>query len=294
MIRRRALFQLEIRAPQDAANRVAAWLVEQGAGGAVQEDFPPEARLLAYGADRARLARLGAAIGQRLRLEGTPCRVTVRPAKAALASWETEWMRHLRPVRISRSLTLWPMTAPMPAATRGVVVRLAPSMAFGFGDHPTTRLAAAAVERACLRGAARRVLDLGTGSGGLALVAARSGAARVVGLDIDRRAVRAARANAALNRVKTRCRFSTAPLSRLRARFDLVVANVDLATILELAPVMAARLSPGATLLLTGILTEDAPDVARSYRALGLSRPRRADREGWVLLSMRRGDGQLR
>src|SRR4029077_18047415 len=134
---------------------------------------------------------------------------------------------------------LVPTTAEEPREP-GVMVRLGPALAFGFGEHPTTRMAASEVERRC-RGGARRVLDFGTGSGVLAVVAAVSGAARVIGLDVAPAAVGAARADAARNGVSKKCRFAEGSPGRLGAPFDLVVANVDLSTLIGLAESLGKR-----------------------------------------------------
>ena len=180
------------------------------------------------------------------------------------------------------------MRAPGPGAGAARVVLLEPAMAFGFGDHPTTRLAARAVERFCRRGAPSAVLDVGTGSGVLALVAALSGARRAVGIDVDPRAVIAARRNAALNGVAARCRFSRAKLAQLPGRYPLVVANIGAQTLMDSAKALRRRLSAGGTLLLTGILSGDAAEVLACYTKLGFQKAALRREREWVLLELLR------
>jgi ribosomal protein L11 methyltransferase len=165
-------------------------------------------------------------------------------------------------------------------------VRLEPAVAFGFGEHPTTRLAARAVERSCRRGGVRTVLDFGSGSGVLAIVAVVTGAAKAVGLDVDARAVDAAKRNAALNGVASRCSFSKGRLSRVRTRFDLVVANVDRGTLLDHASRLAHAVGPGGTLLTTGFLRDDVPDLVRAFTTHGLRRSAVAYDGDWALLTL--------
>jgi ribosomal protein L11 methyltransferase len=132
------------------------------------------------------------------------------------------------------------------------------------------------------------VLDFGTGSGVLAVVAAVSGAARVIGLDVAPAAVAAARANAARNGVSKKCRFAEGGLGRLGAPFDLVVANVDLSTLIGLAESLGKRVARGGTLLVTGFLEEDARELSLRYRALGFRASGRREEYGWALLAFRK------
>ena len=279
------LFQLSLRVPLEAAETAGALLVEAGMGAAVLDEQPRAAKVTCYGEDRSVLVHAGDSVANRLAAEGIRARVRVARAPRALDGWRTEWTRDLKAVRISPTLWLVPTTAEEPREP-GAVVRLEPALAFGFGEHPTTRMAALEVERRS-RGA-RRVLDFGTGSGVLAVVAAVSGAAHVTGLDVDPAAVDAARANAARNGVSKQCRFGSGSLGSLRTPFDLVAANVDLATLDKLAESLAKRVAPGGILLLTGFLEEDARPLSRRYRALGFRACGRREESGWVLLAFRR------
>jgi ribosomal protein L11 methyltransferase len=278
------LFRLVLRVPPEAADVAGALLVEEGAGGAVQEELPHEARVACFGEDAAALERLGEAVKNRLR-EGD-VRVTYRVARAprAFDGWATGWTKRLVPVRVSDTLWLVPTGMAAPAEAGSNVVWLEPALAFGFGEHPTTRLAAAEVELRCRRGA-RTVLDFGSGSGVLALVALHAGAARAVGVDIDEAAVEAARKNAVLNGHDKKSRFRLGGLARLRSTFDVVVANVDRATLIAQAASLAARVSPGGVLVLTGFLADDAREVARAYRASGFRVRKRARDGDWVRLT---------
>jgi ribosomal protein L11 methyltransferase len=178
--------------------------------------------------------------------------------------------------------------AEIPAGAVEVV--LDPGMAFGTGTHPTTSLCLAALGAVLRARPAARVLDVGTGSGLLAIAAARLGAARVVATDNDPVALDVAAENAARNGVALE--LSGEAPSLLPGEFDLVIANILANTLVELAPGIAARLAPGGTLLLSGILAGQEDEVRAAYLAEGLERLRpdgdRAEGE-WRLVALGRG-----
>jgi ribosomal protein L11 methyltransferase len=157
-------------------------------------------------------------------------------------------------------------------------------MAFGTGTHPTTALCLAAISEAVTARPGLSVLDVGTGSGLLAIAARKLGAGRTVAVDVDPVAVRVAGENAARNGVALE--LSGAPAGEVRGAFDLVVANILANTLVELAPALDARLAPGGTLVLSGILAPQADEVRAAHVARGLRpAPPRERREGeWVAL----------
>ena len=281
------LWRLVVRVAPEDAEVAGALLVQEGEGGAVEESLPHEAHVACFGEDRAELERLGAEVKKRLGDGGIRAACKVARAPRAFDSWRTEWTEQLEPIRISARTWLVPTGSRPVAEAARKAVWLEPAFAFGFGEHPTTRMAAREVERRSRTGAPS-VLDFGSGSGVLALVAVRAGATRATGVDVDPVAVHAARRNALRNGAASRCRFTDAPLGRLRSRFDLVVANVDRATLVAQAASLSARLRPGGVLLLTGFLTEDVRSVLGAYRALGFGVTKRARDGDWILLSLRR------
>ena len=167
----------------------------------------------------------------------------------------------------------------LPDGLGPVELELDAQRVFGRGDHPTTRMALDALVTSVRPG--QRVLDLGTGSGVLAIAAARAGAATVVATDIDPVAVETARRNAERNGVAAVVEVSAAELADLRAgeRFDLVVANLSAATIVSLAGDLDALAEPGG-LLLTGVLADQADAVTAALPRVGAV----AESGGWVLL----------
>jgi ribosomal protein L11 methyltransferase len=154
-----------------------------------------------------------------------------------------------------------------------IVIHMDPELAFGTGQHETTRLCSEGI-LAAVRGSADkralRVLDVGTGTGILAFVGVLAGAHSAVGTDIDPEALAVARANAAKNGLSDRVTFSDEDPDRLGEKFDVVVANILALPLIMLAQSIFAAIKPGGKLLLSGLLTTQVDDVARTYTALGL------------------------
>jgi ribosomal protein L11 methyltransferase len=193
--------------------------------------------------------------------------------------WQTAWIAALEPVQLTPGVKLVPREPEADTIEQGAIY-LKPALAFGYGDHATTRMAAAWLAEHC---AAKTLLDVGTGTGVLCLVAARLGAAQAHGIDIDAASVDAAQANALLNDVSQICSFATTPLGDVRSTFDVVVANIDAVTLAQLARDIC-RVSTGR-IALTGILEEQRESVCVAFREAGRELSHSATEGDWVLLS---------
>jgi ribosomal protein L11 methyltransferase len=194
----------------------------------------------------------------------------------------TDWVRHTQaqfePFRVSERLWIVPSWG-SPPASADVVVTLDPGLAFGTGSHPSTLLCLRWLSVSLRAGAS--VLDYGCGSGILAIAAAKLGAARVVGVDIDPQAIATSRANAQVNAVAA---DFGAPDQFEGETFDVAVANI-LANPLELlAPLLASRVRAGGHVVLSGILEEQAPAVLAAYERWFNMAPW-GSTEGWVALA---------
>jgi ribosomal protein L11 methyltransferase len=189
----------------------------------------------------------------------------------AEADWENAWKRHFHVRHVGRRLVIvpsWRAYTPQPGE---VILQLDPGMAFGTGVHPTTRLCLRLLERWLPPASA--VLDLGTGSGILALAAAKLGAARVLAYDLDPTAVRVASENVARNAVADRVSVALGGIERVPAheRFALALANINLRVLREVLPDLAARLAPGGAAILSGVLREHEAALREAVAAAGLA-----------------------
>ncbi len=186
--------------------------------------------------------------------------------------WQEGWKRYFTPLRVGRRLVVRPSWAQYAAKPGDVVVEIDPGLAFGTGQHPTTAMCLRALES--LLRPDMRVLDVGTGSGILAIAAAKLGASQVLALDIDPLAVKAAQANAAANRVED---FVQAQEGTLREEhiqslppFHLALANLSGETVEAMAPLLARALATGGLLVASGFLEEAADNLSRRLKACGL------------------------
>jgi ribosomal protein L11 methyltransferase len=205
-------------------------------------------------------------------------------------AWAEAWRAHFRPVRVGRRLLVAPPWEEPRRFPGEVVVRVDPGPAFGTGTHPSTVLCLEALEALVPGG--RQGVDVGTGSGILAVAAVHLGAERVWAVDIDPVAVRVAKANAAANGVSDRVVVRYGELGDLLAEgvagVAWVVANLTAEALVALANSLAEVLQPGGTAVVSGIVPAGEPKVVEALEAAGLRVLRRAALEGWLALWARR------
>ena len=166
-------------------------------------------------------------------------------------------------------------------------IRLAGGTAFGTGLHPTTALCLEVLTDELEAGAPPTLLDIGTGTGVLALAALASGVQRVVAIDLDAHAVAAAAANAALNDVRDRLQLIQSSVDALAGQWPFVVANIVAAPLIDLAPAIVRLMARSGTLVLSGIRLSLADEVKDAYRHLGMHPLSERMREGWAALTLR-------
>ena len=179
--------------------------------------------------------------------------------------------------------SVWVLT-PRPIAVGGRILTLADAPAFGTGLHPTTALCLDAVRDACESTRPDRVLDVGTGSGVLALAALMLGVPRALGIDLDDAALHTARENARLNGLDGRLELSRGGPESITGAWPLVLANVLAAPLIEMAPVLVRRVGRRGQLVLSGIPEGVTDDVNQAYTRLGMQRLRVTPRAGWVAI----------
>lgn len=199
--------------------------------------------------------------------------------------WADAWKEHYRPQRVGRRVVVRPPWYEYEAAGDEVVVVLDPGMAFGTGLHPSTRLSVLGLEDELRPG--MTVLDVGSGSGILAIAAALLGSGTVTAVDIERVAVRATRENAERNGVAERIAVdegSVGPGGPVARTYDLVLANIIARVLIDLSADLASATKPGGTLVLAGIIEGREAEVRSAFDALDMAFVRRAQEEDWVSL----------
>lgn len=199
------------------------------------------------------------------------------------ADWAAAWKDGLQPVAVGR-VVITPPWLQVPQPSDAVVLVIEPGMAFGTGHHETTTGCLAALQEQPLDG--RSVCDVGTGTGILAIAAARLGAAHVVAVDLDPQAVACARANVARHDVPVEVRLGS--VDAAGGPFDLVLANLTTADLVLLAAPLAGLLAAGGVLVASGTSVERAREVVAALAAEGLSVQVRPGREWAVLRAWRR------
>jgi ribosomal protein L11 methyltransferase len=192
------------------------------------------------------------------------------------------WRKHAGPVRAGTRLVVVPTWLPHDGigGHGDVVLRIDPGRAFGSGSHASTRAALAATERLVTRGVT--VLDVGSGSGVLAIAAAVLGALRVVAVDIDAEARRATTANAFVNGVHFGVHAS---IDDVAGEFDVVLANIGAETLIDLADRLAGHVAPGGALVLAGLLARKWAPVVAAFPKMAVARV--AELEGWSTVVLR-------
>jgi ribosomal protein L11 methyltransferase len=283
-------------APGGTSVEPAFELTDEGLGARVDPTRPATVRAYVPARDEAASARAVAEASEALgHLQAFGLRpigeLTTRVVHEA--DWAEAWKAHFPVLRVGRRLVIRPTWRRHRRHPDDVALALDPGMAFGTGLHPTTRLCLAGIEsigdRGLLDGA--RVLDVGCGSGILAIAAAKLGAAAVLGVDTDQIAIEATDANAGRNgvgggsrgrRSVVRARVGSLPSGE--PPFDVVLANLIAGLLVTLASSLRHELRPGGVLLASGIFIDREPDVRAAFETVGLEVRERTVEGEWVAL----------
>jgi len=262
-----------VEAPEAAADALTNFLFEQGAAAVIDDarfivgPSPQSRRLMEAhvpaGAAAALVGALRAYASAIAALDARLGPVRVETAPVPPTDWEGVFRAHHRPVAVGARLLVAPPWD-VPEAGRREVIVIDPGMAFGTGQHPTTRTCLEELEDLSATRRLESVLDVGTGTGILAAAAARLGVPRVVGIDIDPGALPVARATLARNGV-AHVSLVAGELTALRGRYDLVLANLLADALIAEAPALIAHTAPGGRVVASGILEEQLDSVAAAF-----------------------------
>ena len=269
--------QVTITTSQEASEAVANYLFERDATGVEIRDNPapnsPSVTLISY-------FPTDDLIGERVHdlreflANLIQAGIDTQPAKVTLESieednWSEQWRSAFPPQKIGKRLVIAPTWEDIVTEPSEVLIRLDPGMAFGTGQHPTTQLALELLEIS-IKGA-DAVADIGTGSGILAIAAAKLGAKRVDAVDLDATIIPIARNNIQLNKVESVIRLHQGNgLNALeRQKYPLIVANILTKVLLPMIPICPKFLEPAGRLILSGILAQEASQIEAQLETNG-------------------------
>ncbi len=203
--------------------------------------------------------------------------------------WATSWQQFFTPFAIVPGLIIKPSWENYTAQHGEQVLEIDPGMAFGTGQHASTKLALSLIQSCFQTHRPEKILDVGTGTGILAMAAALFGAKRVIAVDNDPEAVQVAEENIACNNLSEMIAVSVTALAEINDNFDLICANILHDVLVEMAPDISQRLTDNGRVVLAGILQgEQEENIIQVYSRLGLSLRQKAYEEEWVALLLSR------
>jgi ribosomal protein L11 methyltransferase len=267
-----AWLEISLQADPVLHDPLSAYLFDLGCTGVVSEDFQ-DRRLRGYLPFQQDLEEIRNRIALYLQnlqeiFPDIPS-PTLQISKMDDQDWGLNWRRFFRPTRVTPGLLILPAWEPIPETDASHIIRMDPGPAFGTGQHPTTRMCLEAMERISSR-RPWTLLDVGTGSGILAIYGIKLGAEQVLAVDTDPEAIRWAGQNIRLNHAAEAIRLSQERVEQMREKFSLVCANLILGEILRLMPSFSRLIKTGGWLILSGILENQVREIAASLSKNGL------------------------
>ena len=286
----RRWLELSIEIVPAAADALVAWLVEHGAPGVIEEEATDRLRLRAHFTPPGDAEQIVIAARRFLDELDEPFpgagRASLETSFIDEEDWGSSWKRGFPPLEVGRQLCI--RTPWSPPASGRHDVQILPAMAFGTGHHASTLGCLLAMEDVFDVAHAPAVLDVGTGSGILAIAAARLGARRVVAIDVDSVAVAAAAENLSRNGVEASVTLRHGAVDAVAGRYALIVANLYADLLCATFGAFAARAEVRGWCVVSGFLDADAARVGRAAADCGWRCEAERSLEGWTTLTLRR------
>lgn len=275
--------KIELLTPPELADALTNFITEIGAGGVVQEEpespltndiYGPSAHelLVAYLPHDVRLQNRIASLQTYIDSLATlfPALEKVSFTQEAIADpdWAEQWKKYFKPLRVSKNIVIKPTWERYTPLGHDIVIEIDPGMAFGTGQHPSTRMCLEATEDILLKDRAKEkwtVLDVGTGTGLLGIACAKLGAQKVVCVDIDKKATEIARENVINNQVEDRVVILNRDVTTIHEQFDLIVANLTAKLLLRLRDHLSSILVHGGYLVISGIIDQNMDDIREHF-----------------------------
>ncbi|MEN6463776.1 MAG: 50S ribosomal protein L11 methyltransferase [Syntrophaceae bacterium] len=304
-----AWVEIKIQSPPDLVDAISNFLIELGTEGISQEedvsqkDFEESAPakipdvLKAYFPERSKweqkLSRLSDYLDSLKQIFPEFEKPEFAVRHIADQDWGEQWKKYFKPVRIFKNIVIKPTWERYTASGRDIVIEIDPGMAFGTGQHPSTRMCLESIEEILMKERMTRkwnVLDIGTGTGILSIGAAKLGADRVVAVDIDPKAAEIAQQNVNINHVDDRVSVMNLDIINLDGSFDMIVANLTAETISKLSGHIEPMLAPSGYLVCSGIIEQRAKMVEEALASKNLIQQKVLTEKEWVCYIYKKRD----
>lgn len=279
--------------PKGSGEAISNFLIEQGATGIeeVGEDLKREG-LKAYfpqgGKEKGVLRSLHRYLKSLQSISPEISHIQIETTSIPDQDWSENWKRFFKPVQVTSRFVVKPPWSKIRLKKNQIPIDIYPGMAFGTGTHATTKLCIQALEKR-LQKRGLSVLDVGTGSGILSIVAARLGAREVWGLDIDGAAVKNARENVKQNSVSDIVRVRKGRVGNIQKKFDVIVVNIDLKNLKRMRWPLIHHLKDQSFLIISGILVGEGDRLRQHYLGTGHFQWARVTHgEGWACLTLKK------
>ena len=212
------------------------------------------------------------------------------------ADWAEGWKKYFKPVRATKNIVIKPTWERYTPVGHDIVIEMDPGMAFGTGQHASTRMCLEALEGVLLHdnaGDFRHVLDVGSGTGILGIAAAKLGAQKVLCVDIDKQATDISKENIVINQVADRVEAVTRDVAAMRESFGLIVANLTAKVLIKLRAHIASLLEPGGILIISGIIEQNREDIESHFFADPFVPQQTLQEKEWLCYILKK-EGSLR
>jgi len=286
-------FAISLIVPQTFTEPISNFLVEIGASGIEEREAEcQQVGLKAYFPDEGKANKIERSLHRYFlslkKLHSGFPSIDIQSESILERDWSENWKKFFKPLRVGSRWVIKPPWVKVRLKKDDLLIEINPGMAFGTGTHATTQLCLQALEkRLTKRGLS--VLDIGTGSGILAIAASRLGASEVLGIDIDQVAVDNAKENVIRNGVSESVRIRRARIGDVRKRFDLVIANLDSKTLTRMRKTLIRRLNDHGLLILSGILKVEEEKLRQHYLHTGLLKwIETTQQREWVCLTFKK------